>query len=485
MSMERREARKVAPFRLSPGTCSGGFLKGYERLDWIHSASEKDPETVYHNLMHHISVANLGQAFRELDGNKACGIDNVTKSEYRKNLSANLEALADEIRRGGWRPKPSREVLIPKPQGGFRSLAVGCLEDKIVQTLLSKILQAIYEPRFSRRSFGFRPGKRAHDALAKVYGAIKIRPDSCTVVEIDIEKFFDNMSHDKLMTEIEKGIDDPHFLRLIRRTLRNSVLHVDGTLAENVKGAPQGAPVSPVLANIYLHAFLDTWFDENWAQHGEMVRFADDAVFVFSDAQKAAAFREALSEHLNQAANIKLNAGKSGTIRFDRHKPEGTVSFLGFDFFWGKNPGKGKLLKTKTSSKKHAKCLQAFCEWIKITRNRKPLDKIWVMAAAKLRGHYNYFGISFNARKLRHFYDFCTWSMFKWLNRRSQKNSFTWSSFKDRLKKCPLPLPISGSDLIDITKDIIPKFKHNSKSRMRKSRTYGSERSAGLTPAFT
>src|SRR5436853_2823183 len=206
------------------------MFKGYERIDWIHSAALRNSEERFMNLMHHFNVNNLRAAFRQLEGNKAVGVDQITKQVDQEYLEENLFKLFDEIKRGGWRPKPSREVLIPKPQGGFRPLAVGCLEDKIVQALTAKILEAIYEPLFHRHSFGFRSGKNTHQALARLYKVISQVEDNCVVVEMDIEKFFNSMDHNKLIELMETRIGDSFFLRHISRQLRNSILGENGEI---------------------------------------------------------------------------------------------------------------------------------------------------------------------------------------------------------------------------------------------------------------
>jgi group II intron reverse transcriptase/maturase len=486
--MERRDATvsRVNRFKLSPQACADGPFKGYERLHWISSAARSSSDQRFMNLMHHLSVENLRQAFRQLNGNKAVGIDGITKMEYQKSLQANLEKLAGEIARGGWRPKPSREVLIPKPQGGTRPLAIGCLEDKIVQLLAAKILEAIYEPIFHRHSYGFRPGRNTHQALSRLYKVVQERCDSCTVVEMDIEKFFNSMDHEILMRLIEKRIGDGHFLRLIRRMLRNSILSQDGTVAQSERGSPQGAPISPILANIYLHHILDEWFDEEWGAHGQMIRYADDAVFVFTDEAKATLFKAALEERMKNAGKLNLNAEKTGILRFKADDAKGQLPFVGFCLYWGRDAMDRRMLKVKTAPKKLAKCIVAFVEWIKEIRHRKRLDDIWAMAAAKLRGHYQYYGVTSNLSKLNHFYFAATQALFKWLNRRSQKRSFTWERFNRRLMFRPLPRPSSSAALLDITHGFIPKLKHKPRSRMRKLRTSGSNRSAGWKQlAFT
>ena len=465
----------MSQYSLTPEVCEDGPFKGYVKLHWIRSAAEKRRAEKVRALAHHLNPANLRRAFRELDGSRACGVDGVTKQHYQVKLESNLRALHDTIRCGGWRPRPSREVLIPKPQGGTRPLAIGCLEDKIVQKLTARILEAVYEPLFHRHSFGFRQGKSAHDALARLYKVIREKRKSCVVLEMDIEKFFNSVDHEWLMQKLELKIGDVHFLQLIRRMLRGSILHEGGALAETERGTPQGSPVSPVLANICLHHLLDEWFVENHAESGEFIRYADDAVFVFKDEQTANAFRAHLTARLNEAG-LSLNLDKSGVVPFSAKAPVGFVSFLGFDFYWGRNANGERTLKLKTSSKKLNRCMKEFTDWVKDTRNMKPTGALWLDAAAKLRGHYAYFGVFSNQPKLAQFYYTCIGSLFRWLNRRSQKPSFTWAKFDRKLWFNPLPKPPSGDALIDLTSSCRSERNHQPKSRMREIRQSGSVR---------
>jgi group II intron reverse transcriptase/maturase len=367
-------------------------------------------------------------------------------------------------------------VLIPKPQGGTRPLAVGCLEDKIVQTLTARILEAIYEPLFHRHSYGFRRGRSAHQALGRLYSVIHQRREKCVVVEMDIEKFFNSVSHEWLLQKLELKIEDEHFLRLIGRLLRGSILHEDGTLAETERGTPQGSPVSPMLANICLHHLLDGWFDAEYAGRGEFVRYADDAVFVFTDEETARSFQAALQLRL-QEAGLSLNIAKSAIVPFSSQAPKGNVSFLGFDFYWGRDMKGGRLLKLKTAAKRLHRSMQAFTDWVKKSRAKKPLKQLWDDARARLSGHFEYFAVRFNEAKLSHFRFVCIDALFKWLNRRSQKRSFSWKQFERKLHFNPLPLPPQGEQLIDITSEHRAVRKHQPKSRMRENRTSGSVRS--------
>ena len=436
------------------------------------------------NLMHHLNLHNLRQAFRALDGTKASGIDHVTKGVYQQNLEENLQALEQTLRGGGWRPKPAREVLIPKPQGGMRPLAVGCLEDKIVQTLVARILEAMYEPTFHRHSYGFRRGMSAHQALGRAYETICRRQDRCVVVEMDIEKFFDSVDHDWFLRTLGQRIEDPHFLRLIKRMLRCSMLHADGTMADKLAGTPQGSPASPILANICLHVLLDQWFQQHWADKGEFIRYADDAIFVFSDEETAHAFQLALLARMAEAG-LRLNLDKTRIVPFSAASPKGTITLLGFELYWGIKRGVGKRLKVKTIPKRLARAAQSFTTWIKGERQRKSTAVLWREAAAKMIGHFRYYGVLFNESKLAHFYWLCVGALFRWLNRRSQRRSYTWEQFKRRLHFSPLPQPPRASDLIDVSSAHAATRNHKPKSRMPKLGTSGSVRSASLELAFT
>jgi RNA-directed DNA polymerase len=484
MPMEQSGRRSVDQFKLKPQACVDGPFKGYYKLDWINSVAMRDPARVFDNIIHHVNEDNLIQAFRGLDGSKAVGIDHVTKREYGQNLRVNIEVLTDEIRRGGWRPRPSREVLIPKPSGGKRPLAIGCLEDKIVQALVAKILEAIYEPRFHRHSYGFRTGRSAHQALGRVYSAINKRGKHTVVVEMDVEKFFNHVDHDKLMEFLKRKISDQFFLRLVRRMLRNSILSEDGTLIDNTTGTPQGSPVSPILANIYLHYVLDEWFDENYISKGAMVRYADDAVFVFDDLKVAERFKARLTARFVEYG-LKLNDDKSGIVEFGP-KNKGAIGFVGFILYWGKARTTKTILRLKTAPERYKRALQNFKEWIKSVRNRFPTRELWKRIAARLRGHYNYYAVSLNDRWVSKFYLECVRLVFRWLNRRSQKISYTWRQFARKLMFNPLPRAPRAFELIDITTEYGSEKKHKTKSRMRKSRTSGSARSSGRQrPLFT
>jgi len=482
--MERREARFVDRSTETDSVHTEGPYTGYVNLDRIHLVAAARPRERFTSLMHHFTEANLQRAFQELDGSKAPGIDRVTKAQYRKDLALNISKLVKQLRNGSYRPRPSRQVLIPKPQGGTRPLAVGCLEDKIIQTLAARILEAVFEPLFHPVSYGFRRGKSAHQAVGRLCETIHHRQDQATVVEMDIEKFFDSMDHEWLMQKIQTRIVEPNFLRLIYILLKADVLKVDGQIVATEIGTPQGSPVSPILANIYLHFLLDEWFAKTYASRGRMVRYADDAVFVFENASLAEKFREALVQRMAEG-ELKLNLDKSGLVPFQRRKPQGTITFLGFELYWGRGLARRRFLKLKTQPKRLSRSISAFTDWIKSARNSVKLDALWRQARTKMLGHYSYFGVQSNQAKLSHYYMACVGALFKWLNRRSQKRSFSWVEFEKRLLFNPLPMPPFNQDLRDVSSERNSN-KHQPKSRMREIRKSGSVRSPGWQhPGFT
>lgn len=400
----------------------------------------------FNNVQHIIDMELLETAFHRLDERKAVGLDGVSKARYARDLKANLRDLKDRIRRHAYKPQLAKQVLIPKANGKTRPIAISALEDKIVQMAIAMILDALYEPLFMEVSTGFRPKRGCHDAIHKVYHLLKgnYRP---YVVDCDIKSFFDSMNHEKLMSFVEQRVSDKDFTRLIRRLLKMGVMTNDGETALNQIGSPQGSVVSPMLANIYLHYVIDVWFRDSHKKYGQqMVRYADDTVFCFKDAQTAETFLTSLKTRLKEN-HLELNEDKTRIVEFKKDASN-TFDFLGFTLYWGKTKERVKLLKTKTSANKLRKAILEFKLWIKANRNRHRLKELWRMAAEKLNGHYAYYGTTMNNR-LGFYYFTCTQLLHKWLNRRSQKKSFSWSSFQKRLRQFPLPKPW-GSKLVQL-----------------------------------
>lgn len=391
----------------------------------------------------------LRLAFHRLDEKKAVGIDGITKWQYGKDLEENLTKLEHKLRTKTYWPKAAKRVMIPKANGKQRPIAISSIEDKIIQRATAMILEVVYEPLFLETSTGFRPKRGAQEAITKAYYLLKgnFRP---YVVDCDIQSFFDKLDHEKLMGFLKLRISDPNLLLLIEKLLRMGIMTENNEIVKPEMGSPQGSVVSPILANIYLHYVIDIWFKESYKKYEQqMVRYADDTVFCFKDPQAAELFLQSLRLRLKEN-KLELNEDKTRIVEFQKGKGS-TFDFLGFTFYWGNNKGKGKLLKTKTNAKKLRAAILEFKLWVKTARSRYRLKELWSMASQKMRGHYAYYGTTVN-NKLGFFYKTCVELLFKWLNRRSQKKSFSWASFNQRLKKFPLPKPY-GCTLLNLNQE--------------------------------
>jgi RNA-directed DNA polymerase len=448
--MERRGPQKPTRSIESPtGHCTGELGKttqderkfGLQLNSWMRiGIKAKDSSVVFHNLLCHYNRENFLQAFKALQGNKACGIDGTSKKEYGEKLDENLGSLIQNIHRGTYRPKPKKRVFIPKPNGDKRPIAISSFEDKLVEWVTAKILNSIYDSSFIRTSFGFREKKSAHDAIETCYQSLK-KGNRSYVVEIDLKGFFDSISHRRLIKILENRISDKRFTSLISRFLQVGILE-QTLLKISDQGTPQGAIMSPVLANIFLHHCIDSWFKETTRkQNAVIVRYADDAVFFFETKFESENFFTALKARV-ELFGLELNDEKSGIISFKR-SDKTVFHFLGFTLFWGKarkyNPRAS--LRVKTNLKTLFKKIAEYSSWIKRMRARAKLSVLWQLTAAKLRGHYQYYGFMCNREKLNHYYKAVTWNLYRWLNRRSQRRSMTWKQFQHRLLRHPLPTP--------------------------------------------
>jgi group II intron reverse transcriptase/maturase len=451
MPVEGRDRQNVA-FSTDTQSTHGGGKTGHNEIQgtlfpnrWLkigYAASKKD--MVFNNLLTHINEESLLEAFTALDNNKAVGIDGISKKKYGENLEENVKDLTHRIHNGSYKPQPKREVLIPKGNGATRPIAISSFEDKLVEWVVGRILTILYEPLFIRNSFGFRPSKSAHNAIEAVYYSLKDnrRP---YVVEIDFARFFNTIPHRRLMKIISKRISDNRFKGLVGRFMRVGILDQSGKLSKSEEGTPQGSIMSPVLANIYLHEMLDLWFIENYASYNSIiVRYADDALFFFRSKEKANQFLQDLFKRVKEY-RLELNREKTKTIDF-RKDQNNSFDFLGFTFYWVCKNNR-RLLSLKTSKKTLHKKMQEFYNWVKMIRSRVKVKGIWKVAAAKLAGHYNYYGYWMNYTKLNHFYWEAIKSLYKWLNRRSQKKSFGWIEFCRKLEYNNVPRPPKMSQL--------------------------------------
>lgn len=393
----------------------------------------------------------LLECHAELDANKATGIDQVSKVEYERNLEENINSLVERLKKKGYKPQPVRRTYIPKDEKSMRPLGILAYEDKIVQQGLNKLLQAIYEQDFVDHSHGFRPGRSCHDALKEVNRIIETGKISY-VVDADIKGFFTNVDHEWLMKFIELRIGDPNIKKLIVKFLKAGIMEKD-IYEDTESGVAQGACISPVLANIYLHYSLDLWFrvivKKSCKGQAEIVRYADDFVCCFQFKEDAERFYNALIKRLAKF-NLEIAEEKTKILKFGRFaadnskrqglgKPE-TFDFLGFTHYCS-NSNKGKFrVKRKTSKKKFKAKLKAFKLWLRSVRNIGA-EEIMKTVRRKLIGHYTYYGITDNSQMMSTYKFQVSKLLFKWLNRRSQRRSFSFEKFNLFLKRNPLPEP--------------------------------------------
>jgi RNA-directed DNA polymerase len=411
-----------------------GWIPGLNWRARISLRVQHQPDAAFSNLMKHINQDTLKEAFRALDGAKALGVDRISKDAYGKNLEENLKNLCDRVQRGSYRPQPKREVLIPKADGKTRPLAIACFEDKLVDWVVAKILDAVFDQQFIRTSFGYRTGKSAHDAVNACYNSLK-KGERAHVVELDFKSFFNTIRHRRLLKILAKRVADQRLLRLILRFLKGGIMR-DGECEPTKLGTPQGGLMSPILANIYLDEALDSWFIQKWAKGGNVVvRYADDAVFFFTKDEAAKSFMAELKERTEQYG-LTLHPEKTKKLTMNKASQE-SFNFLGFTFYWGKQSSR-RILKVKTQKTKLIRAIGEFYHWCKAIRNRVKLSDIWVLARAKIEGHLNYYGYAMNNLKCNHFCTEAVRSLYKWINRRSQKRSYNWEGFRERLKFMPL-----------------------------------------------
>jgi RNA-directed DNA polymerase len=421
-----------------------------QALERIRQAARQKKKEKFTTLLHHVSTTHLEQAFLELKADAAAGVDGLTWRAYEADLEHHLEDLHARVHRGAYRALPSRRVYIPKPDGRQRPLAVAALEDKIVQRATVAVLNAIYEEDFLGFSYGFRPGRGAHDALDALATGIGSRKVNF-ILDADIRAFFDTVSQEWLIRFVEHRVGDKRIIRLIQKWLKAGVLE-DGVVTVSDRGTGQGSVVSPLLANIYLHYAFDRWA-ERWRRReasGDMiiVRYADDLVVGFEHEADARRFLDEMRERLGKYS-LSLHPEKTRLIEFGRHaaanrkrrglgKPE-TFSFLGFIFISGKSRrGKFQIKRKSRPDRMRAK-LQAIKQELRRRMHQSiPTQGQWLKQV--VTGYFNYHAVPTNGRALAtfHFRVIDLWT--RTLRRRSQKDHTAWERIR-RLANDFLPKP--------------------------------------------
>lgn len=415
------------------------------KLQRIAELARKAPTMAIRTLAHHIDVEFLRVAYQETRKDGAVGVDEQTAAEYAANLEGNLQSLLDRFKSGTYYAPPVRRVEIPKGDGTTRPLGIPTFEDKVLQRAVVMVLNAVYEQDFLDCSYGFRPGRSAHHALEALWRAT-MDVGGGWVLEIDIRHFFDSVGHGHLRAILEQRVRDGVIRRTIDKWL-NAGVQQDGAIWYPDGGTPQGGVISPLLANVYLHEVLDVWFEREVRPRldgsASLIRYADDATMVF--AQEADA-RRVLVVLAKRFAKYGLTLHPEKTRLIDFRRPTGngdgpgSFDMLGFTHFWGLSRKGNWVVQRKTSRSRFGRALHRVAEWCRRNRHLRVYEQHKTLVA-KVRGHYNYFGITGNSRALGRFWHEVKRVWKKWLGRRSRRKQMTWERFALLISRYPLPRP--------------------------------------------
>jgi len=425
------------------------FLPGMSPgLVRVAEAAKRNPGRLL-SLAHHIDVVALRRGYKRIRKDAAVGQDGITKEQYGEALEENLRDLHQRLKTMRYRHQPLRRVYIDKGGGKKRPIGISSTEDKIVQEALRELLEAIYEQDFLECSYGFRPRRKAHDAL-RAFDQAAHSGEINWVLEADIVSFFDRIIREILKELLQKRIADKNLMRLIGKCLHVGILE-NGVILTPETGTVQGSTLSPLLANVYLHYVLDAWFEEEVKPRlrgkAKLLRFADDFLIGFEHREDAEKVRGELEKRLAQYG-LELHPEKTRMVDFRRpprdHRGPGpeTFDFLGFTVLWKRSRKGAWHIGTHTRVKKLRMAKKSIADLCRSQRHLTVKEQHAALVS-RIRGHFNYFGVRGNERRLALLIRSVEVSWHKWLNRRSQRSTMTWARFKDLLKDFPLPAPHS------------------------------------------
>jgi group II intron reverse transcriptase/maturase len=425
----------------------------YTRQERIATLAKQSQERAFLSLNHYLDFRWLETAYGRTRKDGAVGVDGQTAAAYEANLDTNLQALLDRAKSGTYRAPPVRRVHIPKGPGSTetRPLGIPTFEDKVLQRGIAMLLEPIYEQDFLDCSYGFRPGRSAHQALATLRTGL-MEFGGGWILDVDIRKFFDTLQHPELRELLHRRVRDGVVLRMIGKWL-NAGIWEEGTLTHPDEGTPQGGVISPLLANIYLHYVLDVWFEHEVKPRLEgrafLIRFADDFVIVFEHEQDARRVLEVLPKRFSKFG-LTLHPEKTRLVRFVRPRhaaskeastgeESGTFDLLGFTHYWGRSRQGYWVVKRKTARTRLRRAILTVTEWCR--RNlHESIKTQHRKLCQKLRGHFAYYGIVGNSWSLSSFREEVTKTWRTWLNRRNRDRPMTWALFRRLLERYPLPV---------------------------------------------
>ena len=405
-------------------------------------------------LAHHIDTGWMHEAFRRTRKDGAKGVDGQSAQEYATQLEDNLQSLLDRAKSGMYRAPPVRRVHIPKGTGGeTRPIGIPTFEDKVLQRAVAMVLGAVYEQEFYDCSYGFRPGRSAHQALTALRDHL-MQMHGGWVLEVDIRKFYDTLDHGHLRKFLHQRVRDGVLLRLIGKWLNAGVLE-DGSIERPDEGTPQGGVISPLLANVYLHHVLDEWFEQTVKPRlqgkAQLVRYADDAVMVFANEQDARRVLEVLPKRFGKYG-LTLHPDKTRLVQFRRpprttsrgpkddepaNKP-GTFDILGLTHYWGLSRNSKWVVKGRTAKDRFRRTLARINKWCR-EHMHQPVRDQWRALCLKLKGHDGYYGVSHNFAALHRLRNEVTRIWCHWLNRRNNRREMKWARMHALLQRYPLP----------------------------------------------
>lgn len=425
------------------GTLNSGDIS--TRLLRIAKLAREDRKRIFVSVGHVIDIEWMREAYNRTRKDGALGVDRQTAEEFAGDLEANLKTLVDGLHSGNYKAPPVRRAYIPKGNGKTRPIGVPTFADKVLQRAVAMLLEAIYEEEFYNNSYGFRPRRSAHQALVKTQRWPTYRK-RCFVIEADIRNFFDTLNHEQLRSFLDLRVRDGVIRRMVDKWLKAGVME-EGELKRVEAGTPQGGVISPLLANIYLHHVLDTWYLSSvrpamrkWTL---LIRYADDFVIMFEDESDARRVFAVLPKRFEKYG-LKLHPEKTRLIAFSspeyRDKDDdgsSSFDFLGFTHFWARSRNGRYVVKQKTSKGRFSRSLKRLKEVCKKIRHWKVCDQHQLLSRM-LRGHYNYFGITGNGNALSRFVHEATRIWGRSLARRNCRR-FAWQRFVKLLERFPLP----------------------------------------------